>query len=136
MKKIIVTLSGIMMALMFILSGAATTTCFAAKETYEVGVAGSTDDGKQLAIAFYDVGNNSYMYITDGINGVYTDYVQSDYYVENVGWGEMYTVQPDNHFVFVKCAGKKYIITDDDVFEVDYVSSYEMSQIRAGVNES
>ncbi len=135
MKRIIVTLSSIVMALLFVFSGTASTTCFAANEVYDVGVAGSDDCGNQIAIAFYHTGNYSYMYITDGINGTYTDYSRSDYYVDNVGWGEKYSVD-SAEFVFVKCSGKCYILTDDTVYEVGYVSAYEMKQIRANVNEA
>ncbi|MCR5770726.1 MAG: hypothetical protein K6G87_05745 [Butyrivibrio sp.] len=138
MKKILTVLSGILMAaaLMIHVPALANVACaqepiYMVKESqYVVGVYAVDDYGEEVVIALYDNGVQDIAYITNGVVSFYDFYTVTPISVAGASEAERFTVG-EIGFTYCEINGGQYIFTDDgDVYYAEYISAYEVEQIR------
>ena len=141
MKKIIASLTGIILGIMFFIQGIgfapeANVAC-AADKTYSVkqsqfvtGVWGNNNDGDEIVIALYNNGKQDIAYITDGKVSFYDVYTVVPTTVEGATNAQRFDVGGAK-FTYCEVDNGQFILSDDgDIYAVENLTAYEAEQIR------
>ena len=140
MKNFLTFLTGLILAIVMVFGGFATTNVFAANDAskyisgakFLVALHGQDENDEEILMALYErPDGNEIAYINDGHSHVYQSYTAQNATYNGIGSVEKYTV---DEFVvnFFMLDGTPFLITDDGrLYACEYMTADEVKQIQS-----